>query len=246
MSGGDSACYLASTMRCCWFAVTLLFTLPSNAQTTDPWLVVPGESVGPITAQTVPADLARLFRAAKIQERVATSGGDAGQEWATEINWDNPEATLTVFWGKYDGEGLHPAAAAHPTSISLCFGNGNVPKTCKWHLANHISFGTSLRELERLNGRPFQLAGFEWDQSGTVTDWNDGDLQEALNSCGQVLIRLQPRFTPNGWTAQQQKLYEQVMGDDNFASTNPAMQRLNPVVYAIKVKLPASGNCPAS
>jgi hypothetical protein len=160
--------------------------------------------------------------------------------------WGHPETTLTVFWGKYEGKGSHPAATAHPNSIHLCYGNGNVPKACKWHLANSISFGTSLRELERLNGRPFQLAGFEWDYSGTVTDWNDGHLQETLNSCGQVLIRLQPRYTPKGWTAQQQKLYQQVMGDDNFASSNPAMQQLNPVVYSITVKLPETGNCTAN
>jgi hypothetical protein len=102
-----------------------------------------------------------------------------------------------------------------------------------------------LRELERLNGKPFQLAGFGWDYSGTVTDWNGGGLERVLNSCSRVLLRLEPRYSPTGPTAEQQKLEEEVGGDRDFPSGNPAMQQLNPVVYAIAVKLPPSGNCPA-
>jgi hypothetical protein len=175
---------------------------------------------------------------------MVSSGGDAEPELATVIYGDDPAAALTIFWSK-PGKGPHPALIAHPESINLCYGNANPPKTCKWHLANNISFGTSLRELERLNGRPFQLAGFEWDFSGMVTNWNEGRLQRVLNNCGQVWLRLQPRYSSAGPTARQQRLYQQVMGDSNFLSNNAAMQQLNPVVYAIAVKLLASGNCPA-
>ncbi len=165
--------------------------------------------------------------------------------WRRSSTGDNPETAVTIFWNK-PGKGPHPAATAHPDSINLCYGEGKESKACKWHLANSVSFGTSLRELERLNGRPFQLAGFEWDYSGMVTNWNGGNLQQSWNSCGQVLIRLQPRYPPTGPTAQQQKLYQQVMGDGSFLSSNPAMQQLNPIVYAITVKLPETGNCTAN
>jgi hypothetical protein len=232
-------------MRCCWFAVTLVFTLPANAQT-DPSLVIPGKSVGPITAETTPAQLNSFFAVSQMKDKMVSSGGDAEPELATVINGDNPETALTVFWRGSRGKGPHPAATAHPDSINLCYGNDKPPKACIWHLANHVSFGTTLRDLERLNGKPYQLAGFEWDYSGMVTNWNGGKLQNAWNSCGQVLLRLQPNYGVRGPNPQQQKLYQQVMGDGNFPSSNPAMQQLNPVVYAITVKLSASGNCPAS
>ena len=40
----------------------------------------------------------------------------------------------------------------------------------RWQVPRGISLGTSLQDLERLNGRPFTLAGFGWDYAGVITD----------------------------------------------------------------------------
>lgn len=36
--------------------------------------------------------------------------------------------------------------------------------------------GTSLKELQRLNGKPFRLFGFSWDYGGLVESWQKGRL----------------------------------------------------------------------
>ncbi len=172
-----------------------------------------------------------------------SSGGDGEPVPATIVNASNPEATLTVFWDRLDDSGSHPAEAAHPKSINLCYGNGTIPKTCKWHLADNISFGTSLRELESLNGKEFKLSGFEWDFSGTVINWEEGVLDKELNNCGRILLRLEPRYADSGPTADQKKAEVQVSGDGYFLSSHFSMQQLNPVIYAMTVTLSDARNC---
>lgn len=40
-----------------------------------------------------------------------------------------------------------------------------------------IRVGTSLKQLERLNGNPFIFYGFGWDFGGNIYDWQGGDLE---------------------------------------------------------------------
>jgi hypothetical protein len=231
-------------MRACCFGVAILLAaLTQGAQTPDPWLVVPGKSVGEITAKTTPAKLRLAFPETAIKDQMMSSGGDAEPVPATVINGEDPEAALTIFWDKVAETGAHPAATAHPTVVVLCYGSGTAPKTCKWHLANKISFGTPLRELEGLNGKEFQLSGFEWDFSGTVVNWKGGVLESELTGCGRILLRLEPRYGEAGPTVEQQKEEQQVSGDGYFPSSHLAMQELNPMVYSISMEFPNAGNC---
>jgi hypothetical protein len=97
----------------------------------------------------------------------------------------------------------------------------------KWQVGQGISLGTSLQELERLNGRPFVLAGFGWDYAGVVTDWKGGGLDSTLAG---VKLYLDP-----GPAQQQSAAYSQVLGDRDYSSDLPAMQKLNPKVGQIFV-----------
>jgi hypothetical protein len=229
-------------MRSCFGAAILLAAFPLCAQTADPWLVVPGKSVGAITTKTTPAKLKQAIPEATIKEQMISPGGDAEASPAMVINGDNLETALTIFWDKLD-EQNHPAENAHPARILLCDGNVTRPKTCKWHLSNKISFGTTLRELEALNGNAFQLSGFAWDYSGTVVNWKGGALENELTHCGKILLRLEPRYGDAGPTVDQQKAEQQVSGDSYFLSSHMAMQQLNPVVYEISIDFPNAGNC---
>jgi hypothetical protein len=205
-------------MRWAWLVMLVCGAAAAHGQSLEQWLVVPGKSVGPITIKTTPAKLRLAFPEAQIKDQMLSSGGDAQPEPATVVNGKDPEATLSIFWDKPDDTYSHPAEGAHPKSIQLCYGSGGAggataPRTCKWHLANNISFGSSLRELEALNGKEFQLSGFEWDLSGTVVNWKDGALEGVLNNCGRVLLRLQPSYGDKGPTVDQQKAEVQVSGD---------------------------------
>jgi hypothetical protein len=97
----------------------------------------------------------------------------------------------------------------------------------KWQVGRGISLGTSLQELERLNGRPFILAGFGWDYAGVVTDWKGGALDSTLAG---IKLYLDP-----GPAQQQSAAYSQVLGDRDYSSDLPAMQQLNPKVGQIFV-----------
>lgn len=97
----------------------------------------------------------------------------------------------------------------------------------KWQVGQGISLGSSLQELQRLNGRPFILAGFGWDYAGVVTDWKGGGLDSTLVG---VKLYLDP-----GRAQQQSAAYSQVLGDRDYSSDLPAMQQLNPKVGQIFV-----------
>jgi hypothetical protein len=96
----------------------------------------------------------------------------------------------------------------------------------RWSVAEGITLGTTLEELERLNGRPFTLAGFGWDYSGVVTDWRGGRLATPLGCCVKLYVVPPP-------SAQSDPAYNSVLGDRDYASDLPAMHRLKPTVQQI-------------
>lgn len=97
----------------------------------------------------------------------------------------------------------------------------------QWKVGQGISLGTSLKDLERLNGRPFTLAGFGWDYAGVITDWKGGKLGRPLAG---VKLYLDP-----GPAAYRSADYSQVLGDRGYSSALPPMQQLNPRVAQIFV-----------
>ena len=176
------------------------------------WSIRPNH-VGPIASQTGEADLQRefgdsgLFRARiELGEGETTPGTVLFPRDSTrraEIIWRD-----TV---EYRAPGRVVLRGHH----SL------------WQVRGGISLGTTLQELERLNGRPFTLAGFGWDYAGVITDWKGGALDSALAG---IKLYLDP-----GPAQQESAAYSQVLGDRDYSSALPAMQRLNPKVTQIFV-----------
>src|ERR1035438_8018997 len=112
----------------------------------------------------------------------------------------------------------------------ICAGSSS----CQWHTSDGITFGTTLQRLEQLNGRPFVLAGFGWDYSGTVLNWNSGGLNNKLQSKGRLLLRLDSQSLVS-LTKEQ---IASVMGDKDIPSSFPVMQKLNPRIYAMDFEFP--------
>jgi hypothetical protein len=96
----------------------------------------------------------------------------------------------------------------------------------RWSVAEGITLGTTLEELEKLNGRPFTLAGFGWDYAGVVMDWRGGKLATPLGR--SVKLYLVPPSS-----AQSDPAYNSVLGDRPYASDLAAMRRLKPTVRQI-------------
>jgi hypothetical protein len=95
-----------------------------------------------------------------------------------------------------------------------------------------VSLGTSLSELESLNGRPFKLFGFSWDYAGTVSGWDGGRLDSLWRGGPENKVLVWLRLSPDSAGYQSSHSHE-VAGDRVFSSSLPAMRALNPRVYAL-------------
>lgn len=93
-----------------------------------------------------------------------------------------------------------------------------------WTGPHGITLGMSLAELERINGRPFSLAGFGWDYGGTVLGWEGGTLAPTE---GRLILTLAP---------EEDADTRAVLGDTPYSSADTAMQRLAPRVARILVR----------
>ena len=93
-----------------------------------------------------------------------------------------------------------------------------------WRTKEGITLGTRLKELEKLNQKPFTFYGFGWDYSGMV-DWQDGHLydRKVFVSLGYPEGNISPEF-------------EDLSGDHELRSDADLVQRCNPVVCELTLR----------
>lgn len=100
-----------------------------------------------------------------------------------------------------------------------------------WKTADGIRIGATLTEIEKLNGRPFKLSGFDWDYGGFVEDFGGGALSKRPGGC-----RLGLRFQPDRKVPDAVSL--KVAGDKTFSSGDPNMRAARPAVSEISIAWP--------
>jgi hypothetical protein len=187
-------------------AVFLVGMLAAPGQNTpDPWLIS-SDNASPIGKHTTLDDLVRKYGAKNVVER-DVDVGEGETEPGVVLFPGDPARSLEIIWRdekKKDG----------PKSVIL---HG---KASRWKAVHGISLGTTLKELEALNRRPFSLYGFGWDYSGAINSWEGGLLEK---QAPPLVLRL----SPPGGTLTPEKL----AGDSLFSSDDELMQRLNPRVY---------------
>lgn len=177
------------------------------------WRIVPGGSTGPWTVETSEADLRQRYGASSVSAaRIQIGEGETMP--GTVLYPGDSLRRVEVIW-------QDSVNRRHPARLIL---RGN---RSQWQVNRGISLGTSLQDLERLNGRPFTLAGFGWDYAGVVTDWKGGALDSSLAG---VKLYLDP-----GPAQTESAPYSQVLGDRDYSSALPAMQQLAPWVAQIFV-----------
>lgn len=194
------------------------------------WIIVIGKRVGPITITTNEAELVRYFG----KESVMPSNIEIGEGETmpgTIIYPNDPERKIEIIWRNANDRGV-------PATIIV---RG---QRSKWRTSQGISLGTSLKQLEVLNGKVFTLAGFGWDYGGTVLDFNEGALcksgfcnavEKGIIKPRKILLRLDAAVNRSDEAVF--KDYRSVSGDRSFSSGNPAMIRLNPTVYEMNVDI---------
>jgi len=167
--------------------------------------------------QVSPALLARTFAPSALRD-AAVEIGEGETRPGTVVFPDDPRRRLSVVWRD------RPSAGG---KIWLM-----VDGESRWRGYRNVGLGTDLRTLERLNGRPFVLAGFAWDYGGTVVDWRGGALASTATERCRLIVRLEPP------RSAARDLVDQVIGDRDFPSDHPAMRALNPAAYQVILELP--------
>lgn len=170
--------------------------------------IVPGVRVGAVTARSTLAELRRIYGRRHVRPQ-----------------------RVPVGEGEYvDGLVLFPGTRAEVqfrfAEHSKRIGVAVIEKRkSPWRTRRGIRIGTTGARLERLNGRPFTLYGFDWDYSGRLASWNGGRLPKALI----------PDFRPTAKLPD--KVAEKVAGDGKFSSANPVMRRSRIVVRKLLIVL---------
>jgi hypothetical protein len=183
------------------------------AQHTEDWHLNPRDSNAVIAAQSSEAELRERFGKTAISStRIELGEGETAP--GTVLFPDDSTRRLEIVW-------QDTVTRRRPSRIIL---RGD---RSRWQVGPGISLNTSLTELERLNGKPFTLAGFGWDYAGVVTDWNAGALDSSLSG---IKLYLDP-----GPAQYESAPYSQVLGDRDYSSSLPAMQQLSPKVHTIFV-----------
>jgi hypothetical protein len=206
--------------------VTCCFPICEGGAAESTWqasyLIVPEIRVGAITPRTSEFELQKIYGLKNVRSSEVDIG-EGEYEPGTVLYPDNPTKTIEVLW-----KDAHEKR--RPKEIRLT-GEKSV-----WRTRQGISLGTRLKELERINGRPFELTGFSYDLAGTVVSWEGGKLEKQFNKRGRVIIRLSRSYKPIYRLSE--KVLSSVDGDRYFSSNNRVMQKINPTVYQIVVIFP--------
>jgi hypothetical protein len=100
-----------------------------------------------------------------------------------------------------------------------------------WRTVRGLHIGSELTEVEKINGKPFKLLGFDWDYGGRVSSWEGGALTKINGGCE---FRL--GFDP--WADAPEAARDKVSGDKAFLSTDPNMRASKPTVSDIILTYP--------
>ena len=192
----------------------MLLVAGCREDTKYPWMIVPGVRIGSVPAAVSESELRARF-------------GDQVQPFAYSV-----------------GEGEYVSGAVlFPTDslkrIEIAWRDTVARRELKtvriegysslWRMESRVQLGTDLFELERLNGRPFKLAGFGWDQQGVVLSWEGGALVSGMKG---VYLYLTPDARKMSLEA-----YRRVAGDREFMSDDGDMRLMDPRVARIVVAM---------
>lgn len=219
---------LRSTVLLKWVLLVTAFLVASAAAQKNDWLIVPVQRVGPITAATTRADLDNLFGKQNVHD--GNLEGSEVPEAATVVYGNDASAALAVTWDK-----------EHVATIHICFATNTGP--CKWRTAGGLRIGLPLRELEKLNEKSFQIAGFGSEGQGTVTSWRHGLLEEDPAACGHLMVRLTPEAELEGrpLSKQESSLLKQMQGEKPYSSGSLSVLELDPIVSALELQFTGPG-----
>ena len=138
-------------------------------------------------------------------------GPEGSRLMASVLFPKDPKRRLEVLW---DNE-----AARSDTALIVINGQST------WTAPKGLRLGLALPALEKLNGKPFRLSGFDQPNGGSAIDWDGGALDKLPGGC-RVGIRMVPDAKAT------EAVRNEVMGKE-FASNDPKMRAAKPIIAEI-------------
>jgi hypothetical protein len=142
------------------------------------------------------------------------SGDDGSTLMASVLFPKDPKRRLEVLWDDdTQRSGIRMIVIAGQSS---------------WTAQKGVHLGLPLAALEKVNGKPFKLMGFEKGGMAIVSDWNGGALGLLTDGCKVgVQLKPDPKAGPG--------VLDAASGDTEFASSDPAIRAVKPIVGEIIV-----------
>src|SRR5438874_9457329 len=141
------------------FTMVLLCLCGSSvAQKAAPQLIDCSKN-SPINNSTTTDDLMNKFGASQVLNGRVNVGEGETQPGVMVFPGD-PKRRLAITWGQ--------RTKALPMIVRIS------GKETTWTTFAGIGIGMTLKQIEKINGRPFILTGFGWDYDGAVKSWRSG------------------------------------------------------------------------
>ncbi|MGU3492781.1 hypothetical protein ACLBXM_01950 [Xanthobacteraceae bacterium A53D] len=170
---------------------------PRTFQCTGPWAVSTSDTI-----------LKGIFSPGRVVQSQTVLRPDGSVGPGSIVLPNDPSLTVSVAW-----------ADGFAYSGPLRF---NFTEQTAWSV-NGVAIGTTLAQLEKINGKPFRLVGFGGNNGGLVTDWQGGALASLPGGCALSVQLALPATAPASAQAR-------VVGPRMFLSSDRAVRALKPSV----------------
>lgn len=171
---------------------------------------------GPFGRNAGHADLVKAFGSSNVVYR-DVDGAEGEKIKASVLYPNDAKAKLEIIWGD-EKVRRQPTIRARDQST--------------WASSNGIRTGMALADIEKMNGKPFTLSGFDWDYGGRVKDWHGGALAKPLpGGCIVSVEFVHPEDAPEANLTK-------VSGDSDFRSDDADMRAVEPYVSVITISYP--------
>ena len=130
---------------------------------TDDLTIIPGQRVGAICKGMRLFGLRVTFGYEAV--KLCKLDGAEGEQIDGAKLWEGTERELEILF--------NPESSRHEIWTLRIIGKA-------WKFQNGLKFGMSIAEVEKLNGAPFTVSGFDWDYGG-YCDFTGGALADAVS-----------------------------------------------------------------
>lgn len=191
-----------------------LWSSPARAERAAAPRVIKCE--GPFGRNAGHADLVKAFGDRNVAYQ-DIDGAEGEKIKASVLYPNDAKAKLEIIWGDEKAR-RQPTIRARDQST--------------WASANGIRIGMALADIEKMNGKPFTLSGFDWDYGGRVKDWHGGALAKPLpGGCIISVEFVHPEDAPEASLTK-------VSGESDFRSDDADMRAVEPYVSVITISYP--------